>query len=366
MRTNGWQAPFDLLQVVAWVTFPVLLGGFFAFYVPFLPATLAIVLGVIYGTNGVLIMVLAGLCTYINPADRNILTEAELSPAQITDDLLYCNVCTKYVDKRSRHCRLCEKCVATFDHHCKWLNNCVGAHNYRYFFVLICSTLVFTMFQLAVGVYLFATSFADPTSITSNGAATYGCKDGTPASGTNVCTNDGYMFPLVAVKILLGLYSAFLVPSTVSILQLVIFHIKLCRNGSTTYDYIVEQRRAKIARARGDSALANDEGDLCVCSAPRRRTASEGATQQPPRPTVSSAAPASFRSSAAAIDGPFVGSFDRGFGKHVQLYDHSSEETHHSPTSPSQREEFGQQFHAYASPAAIKLGASAKRESFFV
>ena len=37
-----------------------------------------------------------------------------------------------------------------------------------------------------------------------------------------------YTFPLVAVKILLGLYSAFLVPSTVSILQLVIFHIKLC------------------------------------------------------------------------------------------------------------------------------------------
>ncbi|OQR88081.1 palmitoyltransferase [Achlya hypogyna] len=365
MRTNGWQAPFDLLQVVAWITFPVLVAGFYAFYVPFLPRDAAIALGVIFGVNAAMIMALAGLCTYINPADRNILAEAELSPAQITDDLLYCNVCSKYVDKRSRHCRLCEKCVATFDHHCKWLNNCVGAHNYRYFFVLISSTLVFTCLQLVVGIYIFAKAFSDPTFISMNGARSYGCQNGDVLNG--LCPNDTYTFSILAVKIVLGIYSAFLVPSTFSIFQLVVFHIKLYRDGSTTYDYIVEQRKAKIARARGDSTPAN-EAEAAICGCATTSKTREGppaqAQNQQPRNTLPTG---SFRSSAVAAGGS-GGGFERGFGKHVQLYDHSSEETHHSPISPSQREDIGPQggFLPYASPAAGHVAASMKRESFFV
>ncbi|OQR88397.1 palmitoyltransferase [Thraustotheca clavata] len=352
MRTNGWQAPFDLLQVVAWITFPVLIGGFYAFYVPFLPSPASFGLGIAFGIVAIAIATLAGLCTYINPADRNIMMENELPANQITDDLLYCNVCTKYVDKRSRHCRLCEKCVATFDHHCKWLNNCVGAHNYRYFFVLISCTLIFTLFELTIGIYLFIKAFVDPNMIAINGAKAYGCKNGDDTTNSGECPNDNYAFSILAVKIVLGIYSAFLVPSTFSIFQLVVFHIKLYRDDLTTYDYIVEQRKIKLARERGEPIAT--ESNACGCHVrskasvpPQPQTAT---TQLQPRATGNTAP--STRSSVVAAGTP------HGFGKHVQLYDQTSEETHGSPLSPSQREDFGQTFHAFASPA--------KREAFFV
>ncbi|ETV90393.1 hypothetical protein, variant [Aphanomyces invadans] len=175
MRQNGFQVPFDLFQVTAWIFFPILVGGFYAFFVPFLAHHAALATGIIYGFNGVVIVGLAAITTSINPADRNVLHHVDLQPAQVTADHLYCNVCTSYVDKKSRHCRICEKCVATFDHHCKWLNNCIGEHNYRFFFSLIVAIFTFTTLQLAMGIYLFVQCFNDPASILIQGASTYGC-----------------------------------------------------------------------------------------------------------------------------------------------------------------------------------------------
>ena len=50
---------------------------------------------------------------------------------------LYCNICTVYVQERTKHCGPCNRCCSKFDHHCKWLNNCIGSENYEEFRVLI-------------------------------------------------------------------------------------------------------------------------------------------------------------------------------------------------------------------------------------
>jgi palmitoyltransferase ZDHHC1/11 len=42
--------------------------------------------------------------------------------------------------------------VHHFDHHCGWINNCIGAQNYKSFFVMIVSALLyFILFCVAVG-----------------------------------------------------------------------------------------------------------------------------------------------------------------------------------------------------------------------
>jgi hypothetical protein len=137
----------------------------------------------------------------------------------------------QYVNKHSRHCRLCEKCVAHFDHHCKWLNNCIGEHNYRYFFALIVSTFFLTCLHLSFNIYLFVQCFtAENTSnILTRSAVIYGCKEpNTPCAEKDTFSN--LRFSLLAIQILAGIYIGLLVPSTLSITQLVVFHIKLCND----------------------------------------------------------------------------------------------------------------------------------------
>jgi hypothetical protein len=50
---------------------------------------------------------------------------------------LYCTICTKYVQERTKHCASCNRCCSNFDHHCEWLNNCIGKTNYDGFRTLI-------------------------------------------------------------------------------------------------------------------------------------------------------------------------------------------------------------------------------------
>ncbi|ETV90392.1 hypothetical protein H310_14820 [Aphanomyces invadans] len=316
MRQNGFQVPFDLFQVTAWIFFPILVGGFYAFFVPFLAHHAALATGIIYGFNGVVIVGLAAITTSINPADRNVLHHVDLQPAQVTADHLYCNVCTSYVDKKSRHCRICEKCVATFDHHCKWLNNCIGEHNYRFFFSLIVAIFTFTTLQLAMGIYLFVQCFNDPASILIQGASTYGCSGSALVNQRGFC--ESAVFPLVAIKVILAIYLAILVPSFYPIGQLVYFHIKLYFLQTTTYDYIIHQRRRQLhPEEGGDDHFAGCHG----C-----RTAP---TQ--PAPIPSPVVP-KFTST------PTLTGFGRPSSAHVHVQDASSHETK-SPVSPSQREE---------------------------
>ncbi|RHY55084.1 hypothetical protein DYB30_007892 [Aphanomyces astaci] len=363
MRQNGFQVPFDLFQVTAWIFFPILVGGFYAFCVPFLPRTAAVATGIVYGINGVVIVGLAAITTSINPADRNVMHQGDT--AQVTPDHLYCNVCTTYVDKKSRHCRICEKCVATFDHHCKWLNNCIGEHNYRYFFSLIVAIFTFTTLQLVLALYLFVQCFTSPSTIRLYGpflssylsmklmltllaASTYGCSgNNTTVKNDGLCVRYPYRppscsapflkhvpsdaFPLVAIKVMLAIYLSILVPSFYPIGQLVYFHIKLCTVflcmyflihphfrldflDTTTYDYIIHQRRRQL------------HPEVC--------------------PSTST---------------PMLTGFGRPSSAHVQ--DTSSHETK-SPVSPSQRENMT--YEPIETPNGHTKKKSQQQEAFFV
>ncbi|KAF0718944.1 Aste57867_1378 [Aphanomyces stellatus] len=339
MRQNGFQVPFDLFQVTAWISFPILVGGFYAFFIPFLPQTSAVALGVVYGVNALVGVTLTAITTSINPADRNVLNQVDIHPTQVTEDHLYCNVCTQYVDKKSRHCRICEKCVAHFDHHCKWLNNCIGEHNYRYFFTLIVSMLLLTTIQLVLGLYLFIQAFTASSDILTHAASSYGCASNVAVAADGLCPG-AYSFSLVAIKVVLGIYLAILVPSFLPIAQLVYFHIKLYFLQLTTYDYIIQQRRVQLGQE------ANPEPFKCTVTCNCRTAPTE------PEPTP---VPPILPKSTTM---PMLTGFGHPSSVHVQDT-HSSHETK-SPVSPSQREDMTYE------PMATPGGVGKSRSSFFV
>ncbi|KAG9469892.1 hypothetical protein GDO78_019427 [Eleutherodactylus coqui] len=49
----------------------------------------------------------------------------------------YCKLCEVLRPPRSGHCRICGSCVQRLDHHCVWINNCIGAHNHKFFILLL-------------------------------------------------------------------------------------------------------------------------------------------------------------------------------------------------------------------------------------
>ena len=87
------------------------------------------------------------ITAYIDPTDplvheyRNCRNSG--IPFENLDYKFYCEICDSWVNNNSKHCVRCRRCVKDFDHHCKWINNCIGGLNYKYFFKLICSTLIF-------------------------------------------------------------------------------------------------------------------------------------------------------------------------------------------------------------------------------
>ncbi|KAH9120492.1 hypothetical protein LEN26_009196 [Aphanomyces euteiches] len=331
MRRNGFQVPFDIFQVTAWIAFPILVGGFYAFFVPFLAKSAAIATGVVYGISAIACVALAVITTSIDPSDRNVLNQVDLQHHQVTEDHLFCNVCTQYVDKKSRHCRICEKCVATFDHHCKWLNNCIGEHNYRYFFMLISAILVLTMVQFVVGIYLFVKAFSDSSSVLVHAASSYGCSGSQQVNADGLC--ESYAFNLTAIRAVVGVYLVILLPSFYHIGMLVLFHIRLYMLQTTTYDFIIQQRRTQLSQQEG-------EGDLFACNC---RTA-------PTRPEETPA-PALPKSSST----PMLSGFSRPSS--IAVHDSSSHETK-SPVSPSQREGY--------EPIETPAEAPTKKNAFFV
>lgn len=162
MRRNGFQWPFDPLQVSSWFLFAAFIALTVAIVVPLLPGAGAWAFCVVYAILAVCTLVLAGRTTASNAIDQCVLNalEAEKSvtgspagraarssrrpfslctgatvrpwgspspaaprpDAPAGEDLSYCYLCQVGVRRRSKHCKVCRKCVDEFDHHCVWLN----------------------------------------------------------------------------------------------------------------------------------------------------------------------------------------------------------------------------------------------------
>lgn len=266
MRKNGWKMPFHALQLVTWVVFPVIMALFFAFYTPVLEETASIVASIVYALACVVTTVSVVICTGTDPADDCVLRPSTNGRG---DDQVYCNVCMKYVHNESRHCRLCDKCVAVFDHHCKWLNNCVGQKNYRYFLGSVIGATVFLAIQIAVGIFVLVSCYTSSDTMSKRLASSFGCSSGVDEN-TDLCSDDDYHVSLNALRVIHIVMLAFLVPWLFMIGQLTMFHFQLCYEGITTYDYIVQQRKRKMARDRENAS--NSRGPrasllarLCGC-----------------------------------------------------------------------------------------------------
>ncbi|KAL7681241.1 putative palmitoyltransferase, DHHC domain-containing protein [Plasmopara halstedii] len=254
MRKNGWDTPFHVLQLATWMVFPAVMVLFFAFYIPVLHKTLAIVLSILYAVSCLVTVVSVVLCTGSDPADDYIIRPSTFDDARESrpENRVYCNVCMKHVNDQSRHCRLCDKCVDVFDHHCKWLNNCVGRKNYRYFLSSVVGASVFLAVQIAVGIYLVVELYTNEEDIMQRSATSYGCSNDKD-DDTHLCEDDEFHISLQTLRIIHIVLLAFLSPWLFMIGQLALFHFHLCLENITTYDYIVRQRKRRNAQMRANT-----------------------------------------------------------------------------------------------------------------
>ncbi|KAG5182083.1 DHHC palmitoyltransferase-domain-containing protein, partial [Tribonema minus] len=254
--------PLEPLQVFTWSLLLVMIVEFYAIVVPGLERGPAIGLGCLYGVFAVGCTIMGFMACKVDPMDHNV--GAHAGAGSSTQERTFCFLCQVHVNKGSRHCRYCDKCVARFDHHCRWLNNCIGGTNYRYFVMLLVSTLGLTGLQLALSIWLIVLFHTQ-----SEGDPLYQRIDDRYGS----LSSDGYI-------IIVYVFAVMVLPFVGLLIQLIGFHMMLAREGLTTYDYIIrEQKREREKREKrarkeagaqaarearssthGRSSVTNDEG----------------------------------------------------------------------------------------------------------
>lgn len=246
MRTNGFQTPFNGMQIATWVLLPVLVVQFLMCVTPVLPKVFSIPLTISY----VLVAIAATYYGYIttktdsidyllhqhlygspspnapNPVDNDS-NEIVHEENPSSDATKYCWVCQTNVHQESMHCKYCDKCVETFDHHCMWLNTCVGAANYQSFFKTVVCTFFFTLVHVASLTLYVALYFTDNVTVRRLSRKWFSAEQPIVILGINI----GFLIWTTSI--------AFMV------LQLLVFHLGLRREKITTYQYIMRDSQRK-------------------------------------------------------------------------------------------------------------------------
>lgn len=233
-RKNGFEFPWDALQIATWTLFPLILVHYFAFIYFLLWKALAakIVITVVFILFAISTGVFAYLTCKIDPADQVLCTIGFEHP---TDETIHCYLCETNVHNSSKHCRYCDKCVQRFDHHCKWLNTCVGEKNYRYFLGIIVSVFLLTLTSFTISLALMIESFADTDDFMRR-----------IQDGNRIEHYLGSPISQHAVQSLLVVSVAIFVAIVAMLIQLGGFHVVLLWRGITTYDFIIaEQKRQR-------------------------------------------------------------------------------------------------------------------------
>ncbi|KAM3721411.1 Palmitoyltransferase ZDHHC1 [Dirofilaria immitis] len=217
-RHNGWTWPPSFLQLLFWITIPVIASSTAFLLMPL--HILYAPLGVFVGTIWLVLQIIVLTCT--DPAVGNL--QKGQAPAYFDArkhehviENLFCNICLINVDSTCKHCRQCNKCISGFDHHCKWLNNCIGAVNYRLFLLLVLSVCFISALTSICLIVLAVISFIN-IGLLSNA-------DKLPIKVTlwrALCLTAALPYSVVAVLCTHLLY----------------FHYKLWRRGMTTYNFI--------------------------------------------------------------------------------------------------------------------------------
>ena len=250
MRTNGFERPWNPMQIGTWMLLPLLLLQFLLFATPVLPLVASIIctIGVLLcGTSSAYF---AYWCCKIDPIDErlrchlarqrgemggdaNNSVDVEHSHAA-EDPTKFCWVDNIDVHESSMHCKFCDKCVYKFDHHCHWLNTCVGDANYKYFFWAVGATLAMVIVRGGALAWLVISYFIQ-----------YSQQDG--PSGPAIERFDDWFGANVGIFLAL-VNAVFLSVDLICIallLQLFFFHVRLRHEGITTYAYIVRGGQRK-------------------------------------------------------------------------------------------------------------------------
>jgi hypothetical protein len=274
-RTNGFQKPYNPMQIGTWILLPILLFQFLFFASPILPLAASVPCTIALFACGWCTAYYAYKCCGTDPIDERLRrhlnqvegVDANGGNGNDTIDtavdhqsrqhptngggvdegpIKFCWVCGIDVHELSMHCKFCDKCVSKFDHHCHWLNTCVGKANYDYFFKTVGSTLALVVVHggvLAGVVVTFFVQFMQERTGSGPGGAIldrandwFGADIGLVVAGVNV-------FFLIVDGVCASLIG-----------QLFLFHIRLRHEGITTYSYIVRdgQRKCEAQRIKMD------------------------------------------------------------------------------------------------------------------
>jgi palmitoyltransferase len=265
-RSNGFQKPFNPMQIGTWFLLPVLLLQFLLFATPILPLAASIPCTVIVFLCGVFTTYFAYKCCVIDPIDerlrRHLANESggtygissNNSPAhgihaeQEAGPTKFCWVCGIDVHEISMHCKFCDKCVARFDHHCHWLNTCVGESNYEYFFRTVGSTLALVLMHGGVLAGLVVSFFIQYAAHKRSGS-----EFDTDDTSTLKRSNDWFGLDAgIAVAVVNTVFLVIDIACISLLGQLFLFHIRLRREKLTTYAYIVRdgQRKREAVREK--------------------------------------------------------------------------------------------------------------------
>ncbi|KAJ2955536.1 hypothetical protein NQZ79_g8463 [Umbelopsis isabellina] len=68
-----------------------------------------------------------------------------MSVAQHDGRSRFCEHCQRIKPDRAHHCRECDSCTLKMDHHCPWVSGCVGHGNYKFFFLFVLYTSLYSL-----------------------------------------------------------------------------------------------------------------------------------------------------------------------------------------------------------------------------
>lgn len=241
MRKNGFEKPWNGMQITTWILVPILFIHFLMFLTPTLPMVLSLPLTVAYIISAFVAMHCGYVTTKTDAVDhllyKHIYGAAHPSATSQSSsdveeaDTKYCWVCQTNVYNQSMHCKYCDKCVGVFDHHCMWLNTCIGAENYRYFFKTVTWTFTFVSIHVGTIATQLGLYFVNNLTIRRLASKWFDAD-----------------VDIVLVGINIGML-VFTASTAFMVLQLLVFHVGLQREGVTTYQYIVRDTAEKRDRS---------------------------------------------------------------------------------------------------------------------
>jgi len=244
-RKNGLSPPFTPAQVSTWVFLPTLVLEFLFFVSPILPLAASIPCTLIFCGFAAASTYYGYMAMKTDPSDPRLLhannnnnnnddngdsgshSHRHWDPEEPTKQ---CWICDVQVGEKSMHCKFCNKCVDHFDHHCMWLNTCVGKANYPYFWrTMICISIMLSI-QAAVQIALILDIYL------GNGASKLRAEGWFSVNTT------------IPVVVVMGIFLVFDLAALSLIGQLVVFHLKLQKEGISTYQFIVKENQNRRER----------------------------------------------------------------------------------------------------------------------